>query len=170
VGLYGEDPKVVLDRRSHDKHELFETQIIYVYFCGWKYTGVFKDGNYYFGEQLREVETTPEPMATWRQKYWAKKPREREVHTEKGYLPLDGEIDKDEYNKKENCLIGMYTGFCKYPILQDIGINRILPAFSIYMKLTEWLSPKDDAPAPQSNENKIISAGFDTKTSFRNVK
>lgn len=58
----------------------------------------------------------------------------------------------------------------KYPILQDLNINKIIPAQDIYLQLCEWLAPKDVTQDKQSDKEKIISNGFDVKLSFRNIK
>jgi hypothetical protein len=53
--------------------------------------------------------------------------------------------------------------------LSEIGIASILPAHDIYLMLSEWLAPKDIDVSKQTDKEKILSAGFDLKTSFRKM-
>jgi len=40
----------------------------------------------------------------------------------------------------------------------------------IYIKLSNWVSPKDDIVDKRTNLEKIITNGFDKINSFRNTK
>lgn len=58
------------------------------------------------------------------------------------------------------------------PILQDIGIPSIIDGFEIYKALEEYLSMEKTSTERTeakgtTNDSKITSHGFDTKTSFR---
>lgn len=60
------------------------------------------------------------------------------------------------------------------PTLKNIGFFRLVEPFQAFQQLEQYLSnvllPRDVEPEPQDNRSKIISKGFDTKTSFRKPK
>ena len=68
------------------------------------------------------------------------------------------------------CSSGIPNDYLKYPKLIGTGISTIIPPQEIYLMLCEWLAPKDLTVDNRTNKEKILSAGFDTKISFRNVK
>jgi len=56
------------------------------------------------------------------------------------------------------------------PLLSDFNFHRILQPNEIYIKIETflgWLHDNPEIPNNQTNDGKIISHGFDTKTSFR---
>ena len=61
-----------------------------------------------------------------------------------------------------------------YPILRDLNIPSILPPEDIYKKLSDWISlqktKSESTVDNRTNNQKIEGKGFDTKTSFRNIK
>ena len=59
------------------------------------------------------------------------------------------------------------------PILKDFPIPKYLDAETIYKAITEfmgWLKDNPEIPNKQTNEEKIVSHGFDLKDSFRPKK
>ena len=46
----------------------------------------------------------------------------------------------------------------------------MLPPHDIYMMLCEWLGKEKEIIDKRNDEEKLLSAGFDKKISFRNVK
>lgn len=60
------------------------------------------------------------------------------------------------------------------PILGDIGFDKMYPPMQTYSEIYQFCSnvlrdnPDTIPPVYVKNENKILSAGFDLKTSFRN--
>lgn len=61
-----------------------------------------------------------------------------------------------------------------YPILKDLNLSSILPPEDIYKKLSNWISlqktKSESSVDNRTNNQKIEGKGFDTKTSFRNIK
>ena len=58
------------------------------------------------------------------------------------------------------------------PILKNIGIPQLIPPLDIYLALEEYFSEMKTSsertdPIGMTNDDKIISRGFDIKTSFR---
>ena len=58
------------------------------------------------------------------------------------------------------------------PILADTFIPKMIPPTDIWQALYEYLSSLRDKPFTdtRTDTQKLESAGFDRKTSFRNVK
>ena len=61
------------------------------------------------------------------------------------------------------------TKYIKYPILKNLNIASVLPPKEIYLMLCEWLAPKETHEDTRTDKEKIVGAGFDLKSSFRNV-
>ncbi len=198
-GIYGVDPKIVLDRRIETPaFEFFqnETKLLHFYICGLTCLGVYKQGKFYWTDDLKSLETRTEEEID---KYKGKKlynhpgeltydqivrvqvvdPSERFIRTGAAHsnVPIVPYKDKQEHNKTQNCPIiydqygsGNPNHFVNYPRLDQFKINRLIPPQDIYLMLSEWLSPKDDVITPMTDKQKIVSAGFDLKHSFRNTK
>ena len=58
------------------------------------------------------------------------------------------------------------------PILKETWLTKVLSPESVWTNVYNYLVATKDEPVQDSRTNteKILSAGFDTKTSFRNVK
>jgi len=56
----------------------------------------------------------------------------------------------------------------RFPILRDYHIHKIYDPQTMWLMLGEWLGRVKDIPNNQTNEEKVVSNGFDAKTSFRN--
>jgi len=56
----------------------------------------------------------------------------------------------------------------KFPIMADYGLHKVYPAQDIWIMLGEWLGREKIIPNNQTNGEKVVSNGFDLKTSFRN--
>lgn len=174
-GIYGVDEKIILDRRTATTfgYSPSDNTKIILFVCGQIVEGWFKGGKYYWGEALHQI-------ASWHEKDQVFiVPEERNIHyawlQERRIVQPTLIPDKFKINAQAGCPIIMGVHSHKdlshqhalYPKLQDFGINKIIPAKDIYLMITEYLSPKDPMSAPQSDKEKIISNGFDTKTSFR---
>jgi hypothetical protein len=59
----------------------------------------------------------------------------------------------------------------KHPILKDYGIQKVFSPEEMWLMLSAWLGAQKDVVIPnnQSDKEKIVSAGFDLKTSFRKM-
>ena len=59
------------------------------------------------------------------------------------------------------------------PILQEVGMASVIPAFQMYQDIAYFVGntmkscPDTVPPVDVSNQEKIIKAGFDLKSSFR---
>lgn len=55
------------------------------------------------------------------------------------------------------------------PVLAMMGVASHIDGFEVWQKISNWVSVKPKELINVSNETKIVKAGFDTKTSFRNM-
>jgi hypothetical protein len=65
-----------------------------------------------------------------------------------------------------------YRGMTLYknPILKEFNFGSAMYPEKIWLLLSDWLGYQPEIQNNQTDKEKIISAGFDTKTSFRNTK
>ena len=182
-GIWGVDPKIVLDRRNFGTPVFVSKQVIRLYIAGQICDGWYEDGKFYWGEQLEEIANKKGPYAWYfgnNEKYKSDRyiyknmiPRfDGNNNFTSEYFCKDPYPDKDNHNKNKDCaiLIKSLGEFIRYPKLIDMGVNKGFPAEDIYLLLSTWLAPKDDIPNNQTNNEKILSNGFDLKTSFRKGK
>lgn len=197
MGVYGSDPKLVLDRRKGKplfKWTPDNYETVFIAVAGKGVTGIYYDGNVYWGDQIL---TLPETKKYKGEKY------DRELND---WVPYEGitipnllysrgsrhryfEINPDvvdvDFNDKYNCPIigttyeeglhykdgsvGRTTVF--YPILKDLNVGSIFPPEQIWKMLTDWLAKKEterlDFMDSRTNKEKITGHGFDYKRSFR---
>ena len=83
--------------------------------------------------------------------------------------------NKTEYispNDKYNCPILRWhkqtDDFAKFPVLSDYQVHKVFTAQEMWIMLTEWLGREKVIPNKQTDKEKILSNGFDLKSSFRN--
>jgi hypothetical protein len=190
VGIYGVDEKIVLDRTEFEIANFYSPTIITFYIAGKCVDGYWDGKMFYFGEDLKQFckdqqkDTKNYPKWKLRWMNFGKDPNSVVVYNDSwgrkqrtAYPDL--RVDETKTNEKHNCAImctssinisTASSGFFRYPKLEDLGIITILPPHEIYMMLSEWLAPKDKTVDTLSNLEKIVAAGFDKKTSFRNIK
>lgn len=177
-GVYGVDEKIVLDRTKGEPNPFFfDNNFVDLYVCGYLYQGFYRNNRLYWGEDLKLIAET-KPKSYWSgDKYKWKSDDYVLVKSVSRYeyLHIHKTLDENKHNIKANCPIVIHKNtwnddYQRYPILQNIGVNKIIDAKEIYLMLIEWLSPKDNIQDNRTNKEKITSAGFDLKTSFRNVK
>jgi hypothetical protein len=192
TGVWGEDPKLVLDRREYDAVELVENAVYYVYVGNFIIEGFCKNGIIYYGEKLREIETVEE--------YYSKK----KEYQNKAMILTPCEYSRSykgrryggtRYNTKwvkttitegtgklttkEECPIivqqespntSSIVKTYRYPKLEEIGLPSFIDATDVYRMIADWLAKRVDETeltTSTTNEQKIENKGFDTKTSFR---
>ena len=185
MGIYGVDEKIVLDRTEFEMANFFSPIIVTFYIAGNCIDGYWDGRKFYFGEDLRQFckdqEKDTKNYPKWRLRWmnFGKDPRAVIMYnnswlrkSQTAYPDL--RVDETKTNEKHECAImcSSHTKdeFLKYPKLEDLGIISVLPPHEIYMMLSEWLAPKDKVEDNMSDAEKIIAAGFDKKTSFRNIK
>ena len=184
MGIYGVDEKIVLDRTEFGVP--LYSNVVRFYICGKRLDGYFDstENRFYFGDDLvAKFPKRERKVSKWLRRFYANR---REDLTERSVsIPRpssfshllaypDLALDLDRVNEKNNCPI-MCSGlslneFIRFPKLEETGISKILPPQEIYLMLCEWLAPKDDITDNRTDVEKLLSAGFDKKSSFRNVK
>lgn len=191
-GIYGVDEKLIIDRTKFiltDPSPL--NGIVKLYICGLEYQCLVVDKKYYWGDNLLKFEHTDASPSRWYLRWINRKySRKEETYYNIKYKNFIGEDvyasinklpDATVYNDEFNCPIliqsdkGVFTAvngmkLGMFPILKDYGFHQIMSAETIWIILSNWLSRTKDIPNTQTNTNKILAAGFDLKSSFRNVK
>lgn len=187
-GIWGEDPKLVLDRREFHHPDFYpqSAEHIKLYICGKIIQGFWDGQNFYFGESLSKFGEIKEP----RQRHWFFNPEnENGRYVRFDFAPdhpysmrnsyeiiIDPIDDKKGVNIKENCPILMSNrysrdGYHKYPILSKMNVGSVLSPEVIYKMLVDWLSERNNEaeyrPDNRNDVEKLISKGFDKKHSFR---
>lgn len=177
VGIYGQDDKLVLDRRKYTyiNYPQSNFNINTIHIGEYMIEGVWYEENIYYGNDVEQFAD----------------------QNRKSFFSLDKEHSKDEYwlipdakYSHKHCLKGVkYLGdksptwkedcpillgkkdFQHYPILKDYNVSSFLEPNLVWQYLNDWLSKKitkkENNISPVSDKIKIVSAGFDLKTSFR---
>ena len=190
-GIYGVDDKLLLDRRNGTAKDFsHHTGKHVLVICGKVLEYVCFENNYYFNEDIAQFneakvlhdsylwknETRPKP------KYLVNPNINPEKHWnfDKIYYPTLSEDVHKIYPGLEvvskTCPIFIYhensrTIQCEFPSLLELGINKQIEAKDMWIMLSEWLSTRvtEKEPVVPVGDDKvrILSAGFDLKTSFR---
>jgi hypothetical protein len=185
IGIYGVDDRLVLDRTQDDVPTY--TGFISFYICGKRIDGYFdvEESKYYFGKDL--LTKFPDATIGYRNKnkWFYNLLGQSKDSTSDEYIlihPKNGRTIKVYYgiiddfndnNTKLSCpiLSQDFGGILfKYPKLIDTGISKVLSPQEIYLMLCEWIGQEKPLIDNRTNEEKILSAGFDKKISFRNIK
>ena len=148
VAYYGYDETRVYDRREYVTTHSFD-QTYYFYICGKIYPVVKKNNKFYF-------DTSPE-LDYWTNNCFDKKGRLTDVNQKEGQPVL---LQIAGYPKQTYGI----------PILLNYGFASIIDSRTMYGMIYDYLGwLKDNPPPPdtQTNKGKIISHGFDLKSSFR---
>ena len=116
----------------------------------------WKKGKFYFGEEFER--------AGFEDKY----KRSEKYH-----------LQKSNINERQDCPVlllhysllqgGELQAVVKNPKLEDFMIQRILPPRECFQKIYDFLSKQPEVVDHRTNAEKVVSNGFDLKTSFRNV-
>lgn len=181
-GIYGVDEKLILNRtkdfsKNLSTYEGYNMLVI----CGQILEFVQIDGKYYFNEDIKQFDKYYSSPRWWKKN---PKPVYAIEDGKKGYEYIYYTIlSKDIHNiypdlveiskKCPYFLYNKYNGkvLQKLPSLQALGINKQVPAKDIWLLLSDWLGQRITEKEPivpvGDDKTRIISAGFDLKTSFR---
>jgi hypothetical protein len=175
-GIYGIDDKLILDRRDFNSipkdrcNEKVQLIIGDKILAGYHY-----NNEYYFGQKrldkLNEI-TKSKKVNRWDEEegvtHWILDTR---LNCNIKGFNNDTEFAICEYTVpkyKESVILGVKY---KYPKLSDYNISFILDPHTIWLILNEYLSRKvtEGEPIVPVGDDKVrlLSAGFDPKTSFR---
>lgn len=187
VGIYGEDNKLVLDRREKEEFLLPTIDKIIIYIADYTIEGlVTEKKDILYGDQLKPyIIDSNKRKKHWYNYSWLSKHYIRDYnqsyhikyknHEDWYYLnPIKTNL---KTNTNNNCpiIIEINKRLFKYPKLEPLKVPSILSADKAYKILYEWLSNQINEKEKQikepDNKTKIINKGFDIKTSFRpNIK
>lgn len=173
-GIYGEDPKLVLDRTEFNKLQYPGNGIDTFYIGDYKIQGYWKDGNIYFGKDVEKFHI--EDRGYWWMSDYNKNESyvvEDSYHNTFSCLKYPKKINNSP-TYKENCpILKEYRKdeYIKNPILKEYGFQKVFKAEEIWIILSEWLGrviTMNEKPVPIGDDKtRILSHGFDLKTSFR---
>ena len=187
-GVWGIDPKIVLDRREFEHPEFYShPKKIVLYICGKRIEG-FHDGNStYFGETLSKFGeiTEPKKYPAWRFTTYHRSPEPSRfvkfeykspfTTTVDYVINVDVTNDLENHNIKENCpilMVGIHSNkISRFPILEKLNVGSIFSPEVIYQMLVDWLSERNNELENRVDNStdieKLINKGFDKKCSFR---
>ena len=205
IGIYGEDPLIVLDRRNHKqpnwtfnhKHGHINEPInskYTLFIGGWLVDFIHYGDKFYFGEEILKI-----PDLKLKERYYLEFNENiysNELKNDFWIFHQDGNSNplkifkkpvkinfnfnfseiialiKFNYNyklEKYDCIVSY-----SYPKLFDINLNKFINAETIYHWIYDYLAEKNlEKENHKDNRNdlqKLESAGFDKKLSFRNIK
>jgi len=195
MGVYGEDPLIVLDRRDFTMPTFDEDEDckIQLFIGGYLIEGLYRDGKIYYGNSLKQFEDTEKYRGwySWESKkkvvdyiYIDLKSRfagSRDYDTFK----IKPVLDTEKMNEKHNCPIllrkvkrgyrSVQNDIYKNCFLRKLNLNSFISATKVYQIISAWISMQrtksENRPDNRTNVEKIKSKGFDDKTSFRpNIK
>jgi len=186
-GVWGEDPKIILDRRIFNIPQFYSTDKNKwgsIFICGDQVDFVYSNGKFLY---LDELEKTFGVNKLSSSGYFARyfTLNFNKFKTVNVPNPNNGrseniftEIVRDEkqLNLKYECpiLLTFYgnekSAIYKFPKLGDLQFHKVMNAEELYIKLAEYLAPKDITVNNQTDIEKIITHGFDKVKSFRNRK
>jgi hypothetical protein len=187
TGIWGEDPKLILDRRNGNPKPLgeiydFEKDKSYkitLIICGRLIEGYRFQNKIYYGQDLIQFKNTEN--SKWDQidyphitiengnKWFNKR------DTLYALKPVEGFLD---INKKQNCPILIKHSnntYTEFPKLEELNLGSFINPEEIYIWVQEYLSKQLDESLDKipllTNIQKLENKGFDKKYSFRpNIK
>lgn len=192
IGVYGIDPKAVYERICETEievkrkkewvksglykpiHLTTNTRVAsyMIGFCGTIYCIYWMDGKFYFGREYYGIARQFSGLAQ-SQKY-------------RDWVYPQYHLTKTNVNDLFNCPVVVMRGHLwrqdsynihqkwwaqvKNPRLSDFGFASKIPANTCFMELTNFLLKEKEIVDNRTDKEKIVSKGFDLKSSFRNVK
>lgn len=196
--IYGVDNKIVLDRRESQQSILSDSDAhLVLIICGIKYEGYYDGSHFYWCDEVWQKANNSKSGTAkdnhWHWKWHPEKLKQKYCYVTDKYslsnkrlftyeistVALEG---YDHVNEEYKCpiLLGrkncsndrrlLPTDFVKYPKLIDLDFASVVKPMDMYLMLSQYLAPKDIVVDTRSNDEKVVTNGFDLKTSFRNVK
>lgn len=187
IGVYGEDPNLLLDRRSGNAKIILHDDTVVTLFVGNKVVqGVYNGNQFYLGKEVEQFKIKNDSRR-WIHRFLYNDELTFDFH--RGNGTVHQVIYHIEFENIGSKLLPKYEKYCKdfaismymedvgispYPKLEALGINKIIDAKTLWNELSDFLSMKKqevEKSVPIGDDNlRIESHGFDLKTSFRNVK
>lgn len=181
IGIYGEDNKLILDRRNNEPYYLYNNDKIDLYIADYKIEGLVVEGKYLYGEQLRPYiidDINKNRIISYLLSTHYKRDYNKS-HSIKykdivRWCYLEPIKDLELTNTKYNTPILIRSSMnklSKYPKLSDLNLGSFISPETIYNWLSNWLSNqiniKESKVQELPDSLKIVNKGFDIKKSFR---
>lgn len=180
TGIYGEDPKIILDRRKYDiPHVPMDRSKLTFIIGGMIFEGLWLNNNAYYGENLKQFDHGKKSYHS----LWNNKRADSQIYITCNsryngeWFDLIPYYDDQNLNKKEDCPIlmkstyGFTKNFYHYPILNDWNLSSIVSPEDMFKLISDWISKKntekENFTDNRTDIEKLINKGFDKKTSFR---
>lgn len=190
-GVYGIDEKLILDRTKFvNKSHYAENGVVRFFICGLVVEGLFRDGKFWYGKELEQF--SQKQYHNWGNSgnyYYVPANKAHPIYGGsdskvlmspmkfKDWMSIQQPVsykNKTEVvcpNDKLNCPIIVTTcygdGYDLNPILSEYQIRKVFSPQEIWFMLTEWLGREKQIKEMRTDKEKILSNGFDLKTSFR---
>lgn len=183
-GVYGVDEKLVLDRRLSEHPAAYSNGVHRFVIGNTLVDSLYIDGVWYCGEAdmikiggERYEQVNPKDgtkLLSYRVNY---KDLFGKIVTNSVCVTPYGRIG-NPINNSGHAIYLISKSFGKekyfYPRLEQYGIQKVLKPHDIWVELSNWLGMELTKKEPQQpvgdDKVRILSAGFDLKTSFRNIK
>ncbi len=176
AGIYGVDPKLILDRRKGTKNKLISPAPFKIAVCNHMISGFFDGKRAYCGKNLLKIGEAVDKNALT--KYGFEKIKFIRIKISLPYMHetfnINPKIEKTDLNIKKDCPILLIdnTGvFYKYPHLGSFDIPNIFDAKEMFLMLSDWLSKritkKEHIKDNRTDIMKLQDKGFDKRCSFR---
>lgn len=173
-GIYGVDEKLILDRRKFIKPNKFTSNFdkVTLFICDYQIEGIYLNNEWLYGDEIAPYALPPKKYyyGIEYKSYWfihnSEKPHN--PHKVLKYSKLLNLSPNDNF--KFPILIQIDEELRFNPILKDYSIHKVFSPEQMWIMLSNWLSKPKDILNNQTDKEKIIAAGFDLRTSFRNIK
>jgi hypothetical protein len=184
-GIYGVDDKLILDRTNFysKKYNPYCDSNIILHIGEWEINAFYhkQTDTYYYGESIKQFSSEfPRYSKQGTNKdthYFIKDDRPSQpgfyILKEPRYLGDSSPTwEKDCPILLEN-IRWSENDFVKNPILKEYGVSTLVTPHQVWIYLSEWLgkfNTKKEPIVPVGDDKvRLSSAGFDLKTSFRNI-
>lgn len=180
-GVYGVDEKLVLDRREMYTPYISSMPTVDTYYIGeWMVQGFSVSGELLYGNEVSKYANQKRYIHYDAEKDYTK--AEYWIIPNGGYSNLyclkEPKFLGDKCPTwKEDCPIIEYIRkdtYKKFPLLRAVNMQKVFKPEQVWLMLSEWLGKritKNEPIVPVGDDKvRIQAAGFDLKTSFRNVK
>ena len=192
VGIYGEDPLAVFDRRIdpikkpsifEDQYKIYSIAIVGRIFKIYQY----KDKFYYTPKELLELNTLLLSENKIPLLYQRKYSKPLSLENFERLVLMNDKLFTDANHKLRKPILLSDNVFgsivenensikeSRWSVirLEDFHLNKYIPAESVFKEISAfllWLNDNPEIPNNQTNNEKIVTHGFDLKHSFRNTK
>jgi hypothetical protein len=169
-GIYGIDEKLILDRTEYKSIPYIPSVVLKesIIIGDYLVEGLWYKGNIYYGKEIENL-----GIAVFNT-FFDKQENVYYIKNERFKVSKEPILLKNSpaYELKCPILIKKWNGYDKNPILKEYSLHKVYSAFEIWNMLSEFLGKLNDRhiESIQTDKEKILSHGFDLKSSFRKVK